>query len=130
MTYLQLAYLHLATVVPAFVIGTFQLVRKKGTPSHRILGRIYLALMFITAIIVLFMPARVGPTVLGHFGFIHLLCILVLYTVPKAYFAALRHDVRTHRIAMISLYVGAIVIAGTFAFAPGRLLHEWIFGTA
>jgi len=129
-TYLQLAYLHLATVVPAFAIGTFQLLRRKGTPGHRVLGRIYLALMFVTALTALFMPARVGPTVLGRFGFIHLLCILVLYAAPKAYLAARRHDVRTHRIAMISLYVGALVIAGSFAFAPGRLLHEWIFGAA
>ena len=127
MTYLQLAYLHLATVLPAFAIGTFQLLRRKGTSSHRMLGRVYLALMFITAVIALFMPAKVGPIVLGRFGFIHLLCILVIYAVPKAYFAALRHDVITHRNAMISLYVGAIFIACMFAFSPGRLLHEWIF---
>lgn len=88
-------------------------MRRKGTRVHRVLGRIYLALMFVTALIALFMPARIGPTVLGRFGFIHLLCLLVLYTVPKAYFAALHHDVRIHRTAIISL----------------RLLHEWIFGT-
>ena len=45
MSYEQLAYLHLATVVPAFAIGTWLLVRRKGTPSHRALGRVYLVLM-------------------------------------------------------------------------------------
>jgi uncharacterized membrane protein len=37
MTYTQLAYLHLATVVPAFFLGALQLFRHKGTPAHRLL---------------------------------------------------------------------------------------------
>jgi uncharacterized membrane protein len=125
-----LAYLHLATVVPAFVIGTFQLARPKGTPVHGILGRIYLVLMVVTATIARFMPARVGSSILGHFGFIHLLCLLTIYAAPKAYLAARRGDIKSHRKTMVTLYVGAILIAGTFAFSPGRLLHGWLFGTA
>jgi uncharacterized membrane protein len=128
--YLHLAYLHLATVLPAFLIGSFMLLRKKGTPVHKVLGRIYLALMLTTATIALFMPARVGPTILGHFGFIHLLCALTIYAVPVAHFAIRRGDVKTHRGAMIKLYVGAILIAGAFAMAPGRLLNSWLFGVA
>ena len=42
MSYEQMAYLHLATVAPAFAIGTWLLVRRKGTPGHRALGRVYL----------------------------------------------------------------------------------------
>ncbi len=130
MTYLQLAYLHLATVLPAFLIGSFMLLRRKGTPAHKMLGRIYLVLMITTATIALFMPARVGPTILGHFGLIHLLCVLAIYAVPQAYLAVRRGDIKTHRIAMIKLYVGAILIAGAIALAPGRLLNGWLFGVA
>jgi uncharacterized membrane protein len=130
MTYEHLAYLHLATVLPAFAIGTFQLARPKGTPVHRILGRIYLVLMVATAAIALFMPARVGPNILGHFGFIHLLCLLTLYAAPTAYLAARRGDIKSHSKAMVALYVGAILIAGMFAVSPGRLLHGWLFATA
>lgn len=126
MTYLQLAYFHLATVLPAFLIGSFMLVRSKGTPAHRMLGRIYLVLMLTTATTALFMPAKVGPTILGHFGLIHLLCALTIYAVPQAYFAIRRGDVKTHRGAMIKLYVGAILIAGAFALTPGRLLNGWL----
>ena len=127
MTYLQLAYLHLATIVPAFFVGTFLLLRKKGTSPHRAFGRVYLALMLATGVITLFMPAQVGPSLFGHFGFIHIFSILVFYSVPAAYFAARRGDIKTHRGNMLGLYVGGILIAGAFALMPGRLLHDWIF---
>jgi len=128
MNYTQLAYLHLATVLPAFAIGTGLLLRHKGTPLHRLLGKIYLGLMLFTASVTLFMPAVVGPRLFGHFGFIHLFSLLTVYNVPTAYFAARRHDVKRHRASMIGLYVGGLIIAGGFAFAPGRLLHHWLFG--
>ena len=128
MTYTQLAYLHLATVIPAFGIGAFQLLRHKGTPTHKSLGKIYMILMFGTGLITLAMPAQVGPQFLNHFGFIHAFSFLALLSVSTAYFAARRGNIRAHRTAMISLYVGGILIAGAFAFAPGRMLHKWLFG--
>ena len=88
MSYEQLAYLHLATVVPAFAIGTWLLVRRKGTPSHRALGRVYLLLMGVTALVSLCMPARV---------------------VPCAYLAARRGNIREHRSNMVGLYLGGAV---------------------
>lgn len=127
-TYLPLAYAHLATVLPAFAIGTYLLIRRKGTPLHRLLGKLYMLLMLVTAAITLFMPAAVGPKLFNHFGFIHLFSLLALYSVPSAYLAARRHDVRTHKGNMIGLYIGGLVIAGGFAFMPGRLLHSWLFG--
>ena len=125
-TYLPLAFAHLATVLPALLIGTYLMIRRKGTPLHRLLGKIYMVLMMVTAVITLFMPAVVGPTVLDHFGFIHIFSVLTLQGVPKAYFAAQRHDIKAHRNHMISLYAGGLLIAGAFAFAPGRLLHRWL----
>jgi len=128
MTYTQLAYLHLATVIPAFTIGIFQLFRRKGTPTHKLLGKIYMVLMLATGLITLAMPAEVGPRLLGHFGFIHAFSFLTLYSVPAAYLAARRGDIKVHRANMIGLYIGGILIAGAFAFSPGRMLHEWLFG--
>ena len=126
MSYLQLAYLHLATVLPAFLLGTYLLMARKGTPIHRVLGKIYMLLMLATAITTLFMPVHIGPQFLGHFGFIHLFSMLTIYAVPKAYFAIRRGDVRTHRLNMLGLYLGGVLIAGSFALMPGRLLHNWL----
>lgn len=127
MSYLQLAYLHLATIVPAFLIGTFLLVKRKGSPLHRAMGKAYMVLMLFSAFVTLFMSAEIGPQLFGHFGFIHLFSVLVLVTVPSAYLAARRHDIKRHRRNMVGLYVGGLLIAGSFTFMPGRLLHGWIF---
>ena len=128
MSYTQLAYFHLATVIPAFFIGGLQFLRRKGTPMHKLLGKVYMACMLATGLITLAMPAHVGPQFLNHFGMIHIFSLMALVSVPTAYFAARRGDIRIHRASMISLYIGGILIAGTFAFAPGRMLHEWLFG--
>ncbi|MFM1887371.1 MAG: hypothetical protein RL026_2528 [Pseudomonadota bacterium] len=127
MDYLALALLHLATVLPALLLGLVLFILRKGSPLHRRLGRLYMALMLFTAAVTLFMPAYVGPRWLGHFGFIHLFSLLTLYSVPSAWWAARRHDVNAHRASMIGLYVGGIVIAGSFALMPGRLLYRWLF---
>jgi uncharacterized membrane protein len=129
MTYHQLALVHLWTVVPAFFIGTYLLVRRKGTPLHRMLGRVYMALMLVTAIATLFMPANVGARLLNHFGFIHIFSVIALLNIPSAYLAARRHDLKSHRANMISLYIGGLIIAGGFAVAsPGRIMHDLLFG--
>jgi uncharacterized membrane protein len=102
-TYLPLAYAHLATVLPAFVIGTYMMIVRKGNALHRALGKVYMVLMLATASISLFMPAVVGARLFDHFGFIHLFSLLTLFAVPSAYFAARRHDVKAHKHNMIGL---------------------------
>lgn len=127
MTYLQLAYVHLASVFPAFLLGTWLLFSRKGTAIHKRLGKVYMVLMLFTAVVTLFMAAEVGPSIFGHFGFIHLFSVSVFVFIPRAYVAARKGYVKQHRNSMIGLYVGGILIAGGFAFAPDRLLHSWFF---
>ena len=129
MTYLQLAYWHLGTIFPAFLIGTFLLFSRKGNAVHRLLGRIYMLLMLITASITLFMSAQVGPTLFAHFGFIHLFSFLVFYSVPSAFLAIRNGNLILHRGNMIGLYIGGLLIAGAFTFVPGRLLHALFFAS-
>ncbi len=127
MSYAQLMYLHLATVLPAALIGGYLLSSRKGTPRHRSLGKAYMVLMLVTAGIALFMPATVGPQFMGHFGWIHIFCVVVLISVPQAFFAIRRGDRRAHQISMVMTYVGAILIAGGFTLAPDRYLHDLLF---
>jgi len=129
MPYATLVYLHLATVVPAFLVGTYILLNQKGTPTHRALGKLFMILMVGTAFISLFMSDGRGTRVLGHFGFNHLFVIPVAIFIPRAYLAARRGDIRTHKGSVLGVYVGALLIAGAVAvFTPGRLIHVWLFG--
>jgi uncharacterized membrane protein len=121
--------IHVATVLPAFLIGTYQIFfSSKGAPLHRALGYTYLALMTVTAITALFVHSLMvhGP----FFGFspIHLLVPLVLYGVYGALRGAWTHNVSMHRHAMIAVYVGGILIAGSLTLLPGRVMHAVVFG--
>lgn len=128
MSYLQLSYVHLFTVVPAFLLATVLLLRRKGTDSHKLLGKLFLCLILFTSATTLFMPAEVGSRFFGHFGFIHLLSLNVIIGAVIAWRAARRGDIKTHKANMIGMYVFGFLVAGAFAFMPGRLLHQWLFG--
>ena len=127
MSYMTLAYVHLATVVPCFLVGAWLLLRRKGTTVHKRFGRVYAVLILCTALVTLAMPALVGPRLLNHFGFIHLFSVLVLVCVPAALYSIRHGNVAAHRGHMVGVYVGGILIAGSFALMPGRLLHGWLF---
>ena len=128
MTYIQLTYLHLGTIFPVLLIGTYLLLSTKGTPGDKLLGKVYMALMLFTAPATVYMPAEVGPRVLNHFGLIHLLSLLVLYCVPAACFAARAGNIEVNAGNMTGLYIGGILVAGGLTLLPGRLLHSWVFG--
>ena len=119
---------HLFTVLPAALLGTYLILRPKGTPSHRLLGKVYMILMLTTAALSLLIPATVGPQLVGHLGLIHILSFVVLFSVPRAYFAARNHNLVHHKIAMIGVYVGGILVAGGFTLAPGRYLNQLLLG--
>ena len=125
--YLTLAYVHLATIAPCFLIGTWLLLRRKGTPLHKRLGKVYVVLISFSSVVAAAMPALVGPTLWNHFGFIHLFCLVVWVSIPLAMWSIKRGDVKTHAGTMRGLYFGGILIAGAFAFSPGRLLNAWLF---
>jgi uncharacterized membrane protein len=120
---------HVYAVVPAFLIGTWQIfLSPKGSRPHRLVGYLYLILMTITAISSLFIRTIMpdGP----FFGFspIHLLVPLTLWSVVGALYYARRGDIVRHKRSMISTYVGAILVAGAFTFLPGRIMHAIFFG--
>ncbi|MGB0423582.1 MAG: DUF2306 domain-containing protein [Flavobacteriales bacterium] len=128
MDYFSIMMLHLWTVLPAFAIGTVLLIIKKGTPIHKGLGKVYMVLMFFTAVVSLFLEARVGMQFFNHFGFIHLLSFLTIYTIPTAWIAARKGNIKSHKRKMIILYFAGLIVAGGFTLVPGRYLHGILFG--
>jgi uncharacterized membrane protein len=119
--------IHLATVVPAFAIGTWQIfLSRKGAVGHRTLGYVYLGLITVTAIDALFIHALMPNAPLG-LSPIHLLVPLTLFGVVSALLAARKHDIRRHRNAMIGVYIGGMLVAGSLTLLPGRILHSVVF---
>ena len=117
--------LHLATVLPAFAIGTWLIFfSTKGQRAHRALGALYLALMTVTAVDTFFIRSLNPP----RLSLIHLFIPLTLFGVVGALWNVRRGDIKGHRNAMIGLYVGGLVIAGALTLLPGRLMHHLFFG--
>jgi uncharacterized membrane protein len=117
--------IHAFAAMAAFVIGLVQLAAPKGTIPHRLIGWSWVLLMLTVAISSFFIHII---RLWGAWSPIHLLSILVLVSLPLAVFHARRHEVRRHRNAMTTLFMGALVIAGIFTFLPGRIMHAVAFG--
>ena len=117
--------LHAFAAMSAFVLGLVQLVAPKGTLPHRTLGGIWVAIMFVVATSSFFIHEL---KVWGPWSPIHLLSIFTLVMLPLGVWRAHHHQVQSHRWTMISIFVGALVIAGLFTFVPGRIMHAVLFG--
>src|SRR5436305_6179030 len=119
--------LHAMAAITAFALGIVQFAAPKGTIPHRTVGWIWVGLMLAVALSsFLIHHIRLW----GPWSPIHLLSIFTLVTLPLAVWAAHRHEVARHRGAMISIFLGALLIAGGFTLLPGRIMHQVVFGPA
>jgi uncharacterized membrane protein len=117
--------LHAFAAMAAFVLGIVQFAAPKGTLPHRSIGWIWVLLMASVAVSSFWIHQI---RLFGPWSPIHLLSIFTLVTLPLGVWMAHRHRVIDHRRAMISIFTGALVIAGLFTLLPGRLMHAVVFG--
>lgn len=117
---------HVATVVPAALIGGILLLLRKGTSLHRMAGRLWIALMVLTALSSFFIHEI---KLIGGFSPIHILSVVVLVSAAEVIRSARRRDFVRHQRVVKSLYFGAIGIAGLFTLLPGRIMHEMVFAS-
>jgi len=117
--------LHAVAAMAAFAVGVVQLSAPKGTLAHRTVGWLWVVLMLAVSISAFWIHQL---RLWGPFSPIHLLAIFTLIMLPIAVWNAHRHRVQPHRIAMISIFVGALVVAGLFTLVPGRIMHAVVFG--
>ena len=116
--------LHIAGALVALAIGTALLIGVKGNGVHKVLGWTWVVAMTLTAVSSLFIR-HINH---GDFSFIHLLSGWTLIALPMAIFAIRRRNVRLHRKMMTGMFVGGLLIAGAFAFIPGRLMWHVFLG--
>ncbi|MEQ1696929.1 MAG: DUF2306 domain-containing protein [Hyphomicrobiaceae bacterium] len=116
---------HAFAAMFAFVVGSLQLIRPKGGSWHRALGYAWVAAMLVIAGSSFWIN---DINQWNGFSLIHLLSIQVIATLPFAVHAARRGDVARHRFGMVSMFIGALVIAGAFTLLPGRIMNDVVLG--
>lgn len=109
---------HTGAAIFSLLAGIIMLSRRKGTPAHRLLGKLWVVTLLFTAISAFWIQSS------GHFSWIHLLSVYTPLAIVRAVLAARRGHIRAHQIGMTSLFVGSLVIAGVFTLLPGRLLGD------
>jgi len=99
--------LHAVMAMLAVVLGGIQLLMKKGTTPHRQLGRLWVSIMVVVAI------SSFGIhefRMLGPFSIIHLLSLLVLYSLWEGIKRIRKGDISGHKSTMIQLYTLALIL--------------------
>ena len=117
--------IHAFAALSAFVLGAVQLAAPKGTIPHRAVGWLWAGLMLVLVLSSFFIHTI---RLWGPFSPIHLLSIFTLAMLPLGVWRAHRHQVNAHRWTMVSIFTGALVIAGAFTLVPGRIMHAVVFG--
>ncbi|WP_294320693.1 DUF2306 domain-containing protein [uncultured Sphingomonas sp.] len=116
--------IHLMSVLPAIPLGLYILLTRKGGGRHRLLGRIWMALMASTALSALLIRELNH----GSFSWIHIFVPVTLAAAWASIAAARAGDIPSHRRRLVGMFLGAMIIPGLFAFSPGRVMAIWAFG--
>ena len=112
---------HAALAGGAVLVGAAVLARRKGTASHRVLGWTWVVLM--ASVASLSFAIRYNG-----FSWIHGLSVYSLLALVFGVTQARRHNIKAHRLTMISIFVGALVITGLFTLLPQRLIGQALWG--
>lgn len=118
---------HVAAATLSLVLGAFVLLGRKGTPAHRLAGRVWVLAMVTTAAGSFLIEAQVlgVRTPLGTFGPIHLLSALLLRLLWRAIAYARDGEIALHRRYMTRAF-SALLVAGLFTLTPDRTLGAWV----
>jgi uncharacterized membrane protein len=115
---------HVLFAVLAIGVGALIFLLPKGTGFHRTLGWSWVGSMTIVAAtsIAMILDFRSGVNML------HVFTAVTVVSLWSALTGIRRGNVRQHAGSMTGLYVGGLVIAGAFAFIPGRTMWQVVFG--
>lgn len=119
-----LIQVHAGAALAAVAIGLVQLIAPKGTVPHRTLGYSWAILMLVTAFTAVFIREVNN----GSFSFIHIFIPITLMGLFGVISHARKMETAKHRNAVFSLFLGALIVPGLFAFMPGRLMWQMFFG--
>jgi len=115
--------LHAVLAVIALLVGVMVLLRPKGTPPHKRLGRFWVAAMVgvaLSSFWIFEIRRGAGPS------WIHVLSVWTLASLAAAVWFIRRGNVRAHKGFMVGTFLG-LVGAGLGALVPGRAISRLLF---
>lgn len=119
--------IHAFAAMAAFALGIVQLSAPKGTLPHRTLGWVWVLLMLLVSGSSFFIHGH-SYRLWRTWSPIHILSVFTPVMLMLGVLAAHGHRVSAHKITMMSIFAGALVVAGVFTLVPGRLMHTVVFG--
>jgi uncharacterized membrane protein len=119
--------LHAFVAMAALVLGIVQIAAPKGTLPHRALGWVWIVLLTTISVSSFWIHGH-SWRLWRTWSPIHLLSIFTPIMLIVGVVSARRHNIVGHKITMVSIFIGALVIAGAFTFVPGRIMHRVMFG--
>lgn len=109
--------IHISAAFLVLILGPVNILRPRRDRFHKILGRSWVGLMYLTCLSSFFVFG-----LNGGFSFLHGLSVLTLVTTTLGLWNIIRGNVTQHRGNMIGSYLGTL---GAFIFAaavPQRLI--------
>jgi len=119
--------IHAAAAIVAMILGPLSIFRRRRDRLHKIVGYVWISAMLVAATSALFIAEL---RLIGRFSPIHLLTLLVFWSVWRAITLVRAGNFTGHSRAMKSLYVQALGIAGLFTLLPGRIISDVLFASA
>ena len=123
--------LHLYTALAAAGVGIAVLGRPKGTPNHKLLGRLWVVLMLVVAFTSFGITELrgAGGGAQGPQGMspIHILSVWTIIAIIAGLRAIRRGNRRAHKFWMIGTMIG-LFGAGLGTLWPGRMIPTFVLG--
>ena len=114
---------HIVTAVAALILGIAMFVRRKGTRSHKLIGKLFLLMMLGTATSAYFIR-YINE---GSFSWIHIFIPITFFAAFETVFYIRKGNLKGHKRAVTGLFFGALLIPGVLSFLPGRTMWMMFF---
>ena len=111
---------HLILALIALIIGSINLISKKGTTRHKLIGWFWIIFMTYVSISSFWIKELND----GDYSWIHLLSIITLLSLIFSIIAIKFGFVKIHSFFMLGTYIG-LFIAGIFTLMPGRYIANF-----
>lgn len=116
--------IHAISAFLAIIVGPIAILRKRRDRLHKTMGYVWVVSMIVAAASSFLIHSF---PLIGPFSPIHLLSILVFWTLWSAISHVRAGRVTEHALAMRSLYWRGLLIAGFLNFLPGRTTNRIFF---